>query len=49
MYIRASFNVVGEEAELELTGDQALFLFVYFFTSLLLWLEKEKITPDTFI
>ena len=49
MYIRAFFNVAGEEAELELTWDQALFLFIYVFTSLLPWLEKEKITPDTFI
>ena len=26
-----------------------IYLFFYFFASLLLWLEREKITPDTFI
>ena len=32
-----------------LRSGVVFFLFIFFLASLLLWLEKEKITPDTFI
>ena len=42
-------NYVIPQAVPHVTRDQALLLLFLFFASLLLSLEREKITPDTFI